>query len=268
MTQSLHDNCHECSRPEKMVIDNGMALFYNNLEAMQKIYQHIFGDKQYDYYTNKESPYIVDCGSNIGVSMLFFKARYPGAKIICFEPDPCAFPILIQNIEYNNLQDITAVNAAVTNNEGMIDFFGQLNSDSPDSRGNSTIELWGAQRIVSGIAKVQAVKLSNYIHSNVDLLKLNIEGAEQQVLEDLDNSGKLSLINTIFLEVHDSENIKHVNNINKIKTILEKYYSSVKITFKNIKHYLPEEVNNWANKISPNLYYIKAEKPWLANFTK
>lgn len=261
ITESQVDNSNQpCLELGKFTIENEMVLFYNHLEAAQKIYQHIFFDKQYDYRTDKESPYIIDCGSNIGVSVLFFKSRYPSAKIMCFEPDLHVFSILNKNIEHNNLTDVTTINAAVTNSEGIIDFFGQLNLNSLDSRGNSIIKLWGSQRKTNGVSKVQAVKLSSYIHSHVDLLKLNIEGSEQQVLEDLDESGKLSLINTVFLEVHDSDSIRHINDVNKIKSILEKNNFSIDIQFKDIKHYLPEEVRSWANTISPSLYYIKAEK--------
>ena len=170
----FNENHLTYSEPEKMILDNEMMLFYNNLTAAQRIYKHIFHDKQYDYCTDKESPYIIDCGSNIGVSVLFFKSRYPNAKIICFEPDVRVFSILEQNIKHNNLADVKTINAAVANVEGMINFFGQLEAGSADSRGNSTIELWGSQRIENGSAQVPAVKLSNYIHSHVALLKLNI----------------------------------------------------------------------------------------------
>jgi FkbM family methyltransferase len=254
-------NSFDASMAPSLLLENNMRVFCNNTVAAKRIYKHIFHDLQYDYHCARQDPFIIDCGSNIGLSVIFFKTRCPQAKILCFEPDIHAFPILKYNIEYNNLQDVTLVNAAVTNVEGEIDFYGQIHLDSPDSRGNSIVEQWGSQREINKTIKVKAVKLSKYITSKVDLLKLNIEGAEQQVLEDLDNADKFSLIDTIFLEVHDSHEIKHLNDIKVIMSILNKHYLAVEVKFKDIKKYLPSEVHGWADKISPSLYYITARNP-------
>ena len=54
----------------------------------------IFRKGAYLFHTDKKQPLILDCGSNIGMSILFFKMLYPGARIIGFEPDPDTFEIL------------------------------------------------------------------------------------------------------------------------------------------------------------------------------
>ena len=43
-------------------------------------------------------PLIIDCGANIGISVLEWKSRWPMARVICFEPDPDAFRLLEMNI--------------------------------------------------------------------------------------------------------------------------------------------------------------------------
>ena len=40
----------------------------------------------------------IDCGANIGISILFFKKQYPDCTIMAFEPNPHAFPLLEKNV--------------------------------------------------------------------------------------------------------------------------------------------------------------------------
>jgi FkbM family methyltransferase len=40
------------------------------------------------------SPYIIDAGANIGLSIIYFKKKYPNSKIVAFEPDKLIFNIL------------------------------------------------------------------------------------------------------------------------------------------------------------------------------
>jgi Methyltransferase FkbM domain len=50
--------------------------------------------------------------------------------------------------------------------------------------------------------KVHATRLSSYVNGSVDLLKLDVEGAEFDVMTDLERSGKLSLIKRMVIEYH------------------------------------------------------------------
>jgi Methyltransferase FkbM domain len=49
---------------------------------------------------------------------------------------------------------------------------------------------------------VQVARLSDYVDGEFDLLKLDVEGAELEVMEDLAARGKLPLIREIIIEVH------------------------------------------------------------------
>ncbi len=55
------------------------------------MYLDIFGHEGYKFETKKLEPYIIDCGANIGLSLIYFNQLYPNAKIIAFEPDPKLF---------------------------------------------------------------------------------------------------------------------------------------------------------------------------------
>ncbi len=180
------------------------------------------------------------------------------AKIICFEPDPNAFAMLKLNVEVNQLNDVTLINAALSAVEGMIDFYGQIHVNNPDARGNSIIDVWGAQRAVYNKIQVQSMKLSSYIHTEIDFLKLDIEGAEEQVLTELED--KLKLIRAMGIEFHETKTMQHINSLDRIKSLLFRYHFDYKLILNDIS-ILPDPVKEWASKMNPHLYTIKAIQP-------
>jgi len=234
-----------------------LIIYHNNEVSARQTLDEVFGNSHYQFKTNKDNPLIIDAGSNIGIATLFFKKYYPAAKIICFEPDPNAFAVLKLNIEANNLKDVTLINAALSATEGLIDFYGQIHVDNPDARGNSIIDLWGAQRATYNKIQVQSVKLSSYIHTEIDFLKLDIEGAEEQVLRELGD--KLRLFKAMAIEFHEAEQLLHINSMDRIKSLLKEQGFNYDIVTNDIS-ILPETVQDWARKLNPHLYTIKAYK--------
>src|SRR6266487_3582389 len=68
-------------------IDNLTFSFINENE-FEGMYNETFKYNQYRFTADTSAPFILDCGSNIGVSVVYFKTLYPQAKIIAFEPSP------------------------------------------------------------------------------------------------------------------------------------------------------------------------------------
>lgn len=240
--------------PYKII--NGYKIFYNNEASVTQTINEIFSNKHYNFKSNKTAPTILDCGSNIGIATIFFKMQYPDAKITCFEPDPLAFVCLKQNIAANNLKDVTPINAALSAKKGIADFFGQVNMNNPDSRGNSTNANWGSQRKISNSIKVQTVKLSDHITHKIDFLKLDVEGAEQEVLNELGD--KLHLIEEAIIEVHIADQIQSFNDMKNIINLLKKYEFTCNYKKQNAECIWPEAIKNWVNKYSPELYLVHA----------
>src|SRR5262245_51034555 len=83
----------------------------------------IFIKKLYEFDAKTSSPRILDCGGNIGMSVLYFKRRYPDSRIVVFEPDPAVFPYLSDNVRHNGLNNVTLVHAAVSKEEGKLAFY-------------------------------------------------------------------------------------------------------------------------------------------------
>jgi FkbM family methyltransferase len=234
---------------------NGYVFYYNNKTSAEQTLDEVFYDKDYAFNTSKKSPVIIDCGSNIGAATVFFKSLYPTVKILCFEPDPNEWQMLNKNIQANQLGDINTINAAVSGKEGTIDFFGEFDVEAPDARGNSIISTWGMQRVTSTVKKVKAVKLSSYISSEVDFLKLDIEGAEQQVLQELGD--KLHYVNEINMKVHVADGLNEVNSLENIIELLGEYNFSCKVEYINID-VLPEAILDWVIEKQPQLIHLRA----------
>lgn len=66
----------------------GCEFAHRGERAFRFLFNELFADACYSFRAQTDSPLIFDCGSNIGLSILFFKKLYPKARVIGFEPDP------------------------------------------------------------------------------------------------------------------------------------------------------------------------------------
>ncbi len=177
------------------------------------LFQDIFLGRIYEMSLENNRPTILDCGGNIGLSVLYFKSLFPESKILVFEPHPTFFQTLKENIENNKLTNVTAYQKAVSDKVGAIDFY--LNDqENPGSLNMGIVQRNDAADCIS----VDADFLSNYISDDIDLLKLDIEGAEENVLIDLYRTGKLNKIQNIVCEYHHhiDEGVDRLSNTLKM----------------------------------------------------
>lgn len=159
-------------------------------------YKEIFEDNCYYFACDLKEPIIIDCGANIGLATIYFKQKHPSAQIICFEPDPDIFKVLKHNIENLHLKNIELHNKAVWIDDKVIHFRkeGGFGGRLPLNIDINQVD----------IIKVNAIKLSNYLDRNINLLKIDIEGAEVDVLKSIEK--KLSNVLNIFIEYHSPTN--------------------------------------------------------------
>jgi FkbM family methyltransferase len=137
---------------------------------------------------------IVDCGANIGVTSLFLAARYPRARILSVEPHPENFALLKTNVE--SIPRILPIRACVTGtSQNVVRFtadqaaWGNRIATDANTDANS---VWVPAITIEELCKRNGIE-------KIDLLKLDIEGAEQQVLE---NGTFLARTENIVVELH------------------------------------------------------------------
>jgi FkbM family methyltransferase len=142
------------------------------------------------FKTNKPNPLIIDCGSNVGVSVCYFKNIFPSSRILAFEPDLEIFSVLEQNTRRFDPSEVEIHNKAVWTEETNLSF-------KPNGAD-------GGRLLSLGEQSVSAVRLSDYLQTKVNLLKIDIEGAEKFVLPSI--AENLKNVEHLFLELHVEEN--------------------------------------------------------------
>lgn len=171
------------------------------------IYGEVFTRKIYKFITENKKPYIIDCGANIGLSVLFFKEYYPDCEIIAFEPDPFIYKVLKKNVDSLKIQNIGLVNKALWDKETTLDF-------SSDGADGGRIESFIGNEV--NCIKIPTVSLRSYLERSVDFLKIDIEGAEVVVLKNIKDL--LKNVRNIFIEYHSFQN--ETQSLNEILEIL------------------------------------------------
>jgi len=169
--------------------------------------KEIFVDENYKFHTSSLNPVIYDCGANIGVSCLYFSRNYLSAKIKAFEADPNIVKILKENLEQNNSKNVEVFKEAVWIDNNGVD----LSLEGAD----------GASIFSKrNVTKVPSVRLKDLIEKEkiIDMLKIDIEGAEHDVLIDCQHS--LNNVDNIFIEFHSFANSNQ--NLSEVLSILEK----------------------------------------------
>jgi FkbM family methyltransferase len=165
------------------------------------LFSEILLDVQYDWELPSRPGVIIDAGANIGLTSVFYANKYPQATIIAIEPERSNFEILRQNTAlYPN---IIALRAALWNEDrelnivdpgdGRWDFW-SFRTSTPGTSGTP------AERgLVRGLT-VDRLMMDNGINY-VDLLKLDIEGAEKEIFES--PAGWIDRVGALAVELHD-----------------------------------------------------------------
>jgi FkbM family methyltransferase len=182
-------------------------------------------DEVYLFRSEEKSPFIIDCGSNIGLSIVYFKKLFPESEIIGFEPDPKNFEILTHNVNSFSLSKVNLINKAVWKQNDELVF---------ESSGSIGSKLTSRPALKNKSIKVLAVSLSDFIKDRkVDFLKIDIEGAEYEVLDSC--RIHLKNIRNLFIEYHSmpGENQQLSNLLTILQEAGFRYY--IKEAWENMK---------------------------------
>lgn len=169
---------------------NGIKIYSHDLDCINKVFNQVFNNHIYNFETQNESPLIIDAGSNIGLGVLYWKSKYPKSKIIAFEPSKLNFISLEKNVAENKLEDVICINKALSNENGVQQF-------TTNEKISGSLVLG---KNLDSKYNVETVKLGEFLKNKVDLLKIDIEGAEKLIYEDV--SEHINNVDNIFLEYH------------------------------------------------------------------
>lgn len=156
------------------------------------MYKSIFEQGVYAFSPERHPPTIVDAGANIGLATIYWKRQFPDAKIKAFEPGPHlseAFQINMHNFGFG---DVELYQAALSTEEGETTFHasrgsgGHLGGQSTDTDTEAV--------------NVPVTRLSKHLDGHVDMLKIDVEGAEVDVIRDI--KSHLTNVSNLFVEYH------------------------------------------------------------------
>jgi FkbM family methyltransferase len=169
----------------------GMSVFGNHRTAAFATFKEVLGVQVYDYPV-KNPKVIVDLGANIGVSVIYFREKYPRAEIIAVEPAEENIKFLLKNINYNRIDNISI------NKNPIWDSVKGLTFSAGDCSPSDAFNTKGKGKKFKAITMPILMKEYNIEH--IDILKCDIEGAEDPIL--IRNNEWLNKVDNIFIELH------------------------------------------------------------------
>jgi FkbM family methyltransferase len=198
-------------------LEDGLEVFASSVMEVRFLHDEIFRAGCYDHVELAERPLVVDAGANIGMFALYIKRRYPAAEILAFEPVPESAAVLRQNIGLHGLTDITVHEVALGSRPEQAAAFTYY----PAAPGSSTrypqqsgpakaaVGRIFSPRVADRLYRgrditVPVERLSAFLAADrpVDLLKIDVEGAEPDVLESI-GPARWPLIRQVIVEVQD-----------------------------------------------------------------
>jgi FkbM family methyltransferase len=169
------------------------------------------------------APTVIDVGANVGYFSLYVFARFPGARVVAFEPIESNFRLLETNKKLNDGLDWTLVPQAVFSESGPL-----VLSMAPEDEFTTDATIFDNARGNKEIS-VDAINLAEvldtHVDGTVDYLKLDCEGAEYDVLYGCP-AELFTRIRTIVVETHPGV------TKNQNKTALKRYLTESGYTTK------------------------------------
>ena len=219
--------------------NNNNYIFKYNPEDRSELWciDEIVRDNDYilHNFVDNIDKHILDIGANCGVATIILAKQNPLSKVYSFEPDPYLYEILKVNIISNNLTNVKLFNLAVSKNN--MDTL-QLLFHPHYSGGNTTYSdsdnFNNYFKIESKNINVKAISLDEIIYNNnideIELLKIDCEGAEYDI-------------------IYDSEEFKK----NKIKNIVGEFHN---LSYNKIK-YRAEDLIDYSKKYISGIFNIR-----------
>lgn len=146
-------------------------------------------------FTLADDATVVDVGAHIGFFTIQAASRVPNGRVIAFEPEPENFRYLEHNVRQNDLKRVELCRSAVAAKEGMRRLFLK---PGRATGGHSMFAPGGDSIVVPCTTLLGIIRK----HGPIDYLKLDCEGAENEILLDADD-GVFSYIRRIAMEQHD-----------------------------------------------------------------
>jgi FkbM family methyltransferase len=167
-------------------------------------------DEIIDHFRPKEKDIVVDIGAHIGRYTIISSKRIgPNGKVVAIEADPANFEMLNRNVNLNKLTNVTSLNYAVYSNQTKLKLY------LPGKQSGFTIyntimvnrgKHQGKFIEVNGNTLDNLLEQNKINFANINWIKIDVEGAEFEVLKGAQNVLSKSNDIAILIEIHNSQN--------------------------------------------------------------
>lgn len=156
-------------------------------------FEQIFVSNEYEVRFNIRAKLIIDGGANVGYTTLYFANKFPEAVIIAVEPEASNAEMLRKNAA--SYPNVKILEAAIWNKRSML----SIANPRDDKWAFRVTECDTEERSVIAVTIEDIVQSSG--HSTIDILKLDIEGAEKEVFSECGDW--LDQVRVLMIEMHD-----------------------------------------------------------------
>lgn len=169
----------------------GRSIVIRGVSSDRWVLNSVLICEEYRGMAEVEARTIVDAGANIGCATLWFKQQFPAARIVALEPDPENYSLAVENT--CGLPDVTVLPA------GLWGFKTHLKVVNPDAWKYALRVEECADGPISAESLVSILEMTGWEH--IDILKMDIEGAEASVLAT-DVHRWIGKVNVLIVELH------------------------------------------------------------------
>lgn len=196
----------------------GGMVIYNNLPEYPEM---LFLEKNL-----KNDSIFIDVGANIGVYSIIAASKIKKGRVYAFEPIPNTVAILKQNIYLNNISDqVTIIEKVASDKSGKEKFNIQ---DISEVSHISTKDDKSQNTLIPSIRLDDFCKERNIRY--IDVLKIDVEGAEMKVLKGVELYLKMNKIRILIIELNVNNSL-YGSSSNEILNYLKRFnYKTYKIT--------------------------------------
>lgn len=195
------------------------------------LFCEIFRATPYQDLLPESANVIVDLGANVGVSTLYFRLRYPEATLYCFEPDPDNLRRL--RAQSAVLGDTRVQNVALWSANGSLSFYVDPHRGSL----SAVSVVHDRQQEIRVRARTLETVLEEEGISDVDVLKFDIEGAEEEALVPFEHFERIQVLcGEVHADLCDAEAVfetldMHFDTVRKTPMDIEgRWYVSARNT--------------------------------------
>jgi|WetSurMetagenome_2_1015567.scaffolds.fasta_scaffold01106_2 FkbM family methyltransferase len=161
------------------------------------IYKQIFVDMEYSFEATGHPEVIIDAGANIGLAAIYFANKYPEAAIIALEPEESNFRLLKKNTA--PYKKITCIQCALWQDDCRLNLVNPGGGECGFQTHCADNTDYKVCHEVEGITVQKLMKDQGIGY--MDILKIDIEGAEKEVFRDA--SGWIDKVGILIVELHD-----------------------------------------------------------------